>query len=77
VLVAFHVDSPDYAVGQINHLTSWFGKDVDLDAHFLDPAEVTAQLESASFAVTSRTDRQPVADAEYPSRRCYLLARRS
>ena len=31
LLVAFHVDSHEFAAGQVNHLTSWFGQRVELD----------------------------------------------
>ena len=75
-LVAFHVDSPEFAAGEVNHLTSWFGQRVELDGYFLDPSEVVTQLEAAGFAVTATVERQPAPEVEYPSRRCYLLARR-
>lgn len=76
LLVSFHVDSDEFATGDVNHLTSWFGQPVQLDGYFLDPVEVVAQLESANFAIMSRVDRQPSPEVEYPSRRCYLLAQR-
>lgn len=37
LLIAFHIDSPDFATGQVNHITDWFGQHVDLDGYFLDP----------------------------------------
>lgn len=76
LLVAFHVDSRDIAAGEVNHLTSWFGESVDLDGYFLEPADVVADIEAAGFTVVSNLVRQPWHDAEYPSRRCYLLAKR-
>lgn len=76
LLVAFHIDSPEFATGAVNHLTCWFGEPVDLDGFFLDPAEVAADLESAAFKVTARLIREPNPTVEYPSRRGYLLARR-
>jgi len=77
LLVAFHVDSPDFAAGQVNHLTSWFGSAVVLDGHFLEPADVVRDVEAAGFTVTATMIRSPRPDLEYPSRRCYLLARRN
>lgn len=74
LLVAFHVDSAEFAVGEANHLTDWFGESVDLDGFFLDPAAVEADLEAAGLIVTARLQRRPDASVEYPSRRCYLLA---
>jgi ubiquinone/menaquinone biosynthesis C-methylase UbiE len=76
LLVAFHIDSPDFAVGTVNHLTTWFGKHVDVDAFFLDPADVIRDLEAAGFTVMSSTVRRPWPEVEYPSRRSYLLAQR-
>jgi ubiquinone/menaquinone biosynthesis C-methylase UbiE len=76
LLVAFHVDSPEFTTGQVNHITNWFGHPVDLDGHFLDPDEVAAQLAAAGFTVIATMQRQPAPDVEYPSRRCYLLLRR-
>lgn len=76
LLAAFHIDSPDFAVGQVNHLTTWFGADVQLDAHFLEPADVVRDMETAGFTVTATMIRSPRPDIEYPSRRSYLLARR-
>lgn len=75
LLVAFHVDSPDFTAGEVNHLTSWFGSPVDLDSCFLAPEQVGRELGGAGFAVTASVLREPAAGLEYPSRRCYLLAR--
>lgn len=74
--MSFHIDSDELAAGEVNHLTDWFGEQVDLDGYFLDPAVVAADAEAAGFAVTARLERQPVPEVEYPSRRCYLLAQR-
>lgn len=76
LLVGFHVDSPEFATGQVNHLTTWFGENVELDGYFLDPVAIAEQIEAAGFTLMSRTDRVPIPDVEYPSRRCYLLGQR-
>jgi SAM-dependent methyltransferase len=76
LLVAFHIDSPDFAAGQVNHLTTWFGKAVELDGYFLEPAGVVHDVEAAGFTVTATLVRSPRPDIEYPSRGCYLLAQR-
>jgi ubiquinone/menaquinone biosynthesis C-methylase UbiE len=76
LLIAFHIDSPEFAVGEVNHITEWFGKSVALDGYFLEPPEVTHDLAAAGFAVMSTTIRHPQPGIEYPSRRCYLLAQR-
>jgi len=57
------------------HLDELWGQAVSLDFRFLVPGEVIASLQSAGFAVTESTEREPYAGAEYPSRRCYLFAR--
>lgn len=76
LLVAFHIDSAEFATGEVNHLTTWFGQAVELDGFFLDPTEVVADLELAGFTVMAKLERQPIRDVEYASRRCYLLAQR-
>ena len=76
MLLSFHVDSPDFATGEVNHLTIWFGETVDLKGHFLDPELVAADLNTAGLVVTAKVERAAIPDVEYPSRRCYLLARR-
>ena len=77
LLVAFHVDGPGVAAGGRTHLTSWFGTDVDVDVHFLDPAVVSAELVAAGFPIESTLLRAPLNPAEFPSHRAYLLARRA
>jgi SAM-dependent methyltransferase len=76
LLVSFHVADELSGPGEARHLAEWWGTPVDLTVRFLDPAEVTADLAAAGFAVLSRTDREPWPDVEHPSRRSYLLARR-
>jgi SAM-dependent methyltransferase len=76
LLVAFHIDSPEFAAGEVNHITTWFGERVELDGFFLEPGEVAGALEAAGFTVMSTTIRRPWATGEFPSRRCYLLAQR-
>jgi SAM-dependent methyltransferase len=76
LLAAFHVDSPEFAAGQVNHLTHWFGQRVELDGYFLEPGQVAQDVQAAGFTVTCTLIRSPWPGIEYPSRRCYLLARR-
>jgi ubiquinone/menaquinone biosynthesis C-methylase UbiE len=76
LLVAFHVDSAEFAAGDMNHITTWFGESVDIDGHFLDPDVVARDVEAAGFTIMSTLIRQPLPGVEYRSRRCYLLARR-
>jgi SAM-dependent methyltransferase len=76
LLVAFHIEDAENAVGSVTQLTEWWGAKVDLDFHFLDPGEVAADLAAAGFTLMSRTDREPWPGVEHQSRRSYLLARR-
>jgi SAM-dependent methyltransferase len=76
LLVAFHLDSAETGAGGTRHLTDWFGAQVEMDVHFLDPAVVSADLAAAGFAVRSSTIREPLNEREYPSRRASLLAQR-
>jgi ubiquinone/menaquinone biosynthesis C-methylase UbiE len=76
LLIAFHVDSAEFAIGDVNHLTTWFGESVEIDGYFLDPVDVAADVEAAGFTIMSTLIRQPLPGVEYRSRRCYLLARR-
>jgi len=75
LLVAFHIETADQPVGSTYHRGEWWGHPVQLDFHYLDPARVTGELTGAGFDLVARTDREPWPDLEYPSRRCYLLAR--
>jgi SAM-dependent methyltransferase len=76
LLAAFHIDSPDFAAGEVNHLTTWFGQAVQLDGYFLEPADVVRDVQAAGFTVSATLIRSPQPHVEYPSRRCYLLAQR-
>ncbi|HSK01437.1 MAG TPA: methyltransferase domain-containing protein [Kofleriaceae bacterium] len=76
-LLAFHVSAADHPKGSSLHLDTWLGASVDLTAHFLDPHEVLGDLREAALELHARLDREPLSAAEYPSRRCYALARRA
>jgi SAM-dependent methyltransferase len=68
-LVSFHAGS------EVVHVDELFGAPVDLDFRFHEPAGVVAGLREASFSVVEHVEREPYEGAEYPSRRCYLLAK--
>lgn len=73
---AYHDQLGNELAGEVNHLTTWFGEDVELDGYFLEPADVVRHVEAAGFTVTATLIRSPCPGIEYPSRRCYLLAQR-
>jgi len=68
-LVAFHVGE------QVVHVDDLFGAPVSLDFRFHRPSTVIEALGSARFQVTEHIEREPYEGVEYPSRRCYVLAR--
>ena len=68
-LVAFHIGD------QVVHLDDLFGAPVSLDFRFHVPGKVVEALQTAHLAVTEHVEREPYEGVEYPSRRCYLLAR--
>jgi SAM-dependent methyltransferase len=76
-LVAFHVSADGQPAGSVHHLSEWFGSAVDVDALFIDPADVSAELTGAGFTIASTTLRAPLPGVEFPSHRCYLLAQRA
>jgi ubiquinone/menaquinone biosynthesis C-methylase UbiE len=69
VLMSFHIGS------ETVHLDDLFGAAVSLYFRFHQPEAVIASLCSSGFRVVEKIEREPYAGAEYPSRRCYLLAR--
>ena len=69
VLVAFHVGH------DVIHVNELFGAPVNLDFRLHAPADVVGALRAAGLAVIEQVEREPYPGAEYPSRRCYLLAR--
>jgi ubiquinone/menaquinone biosynthesis C-methylase UbiE len=77
LLIAFHIDSPEFATGQVNHISDWFGQHVRLDGYFLDPDEIASQVTAAGFTLIAKMERLPSPDVEYPSRRSYLLFQRN
>jgi ubiquinone/menaquinone biosynthesis C-methylase UbiE len=70
LLIAFHVGA------EVRHLDEWWGHDVDVDFHYLDPAHIAGLLEAAGFTVEMRMERTHYAH-EAETRRAYLLARRA
>ena len=67
-LLSFHVGR------EVVHVDDLFGAPVDLDFRFHVPADVVAALRAAAFSVIEHVEREPYDGAEYPSRRCYVLA---
>ena len=68
-LISFHIGD------QVVHVDDLFGATVSLDFRLHEPHTVVESLRSANLAVIEHVEREPYEGAEYPSRRCYLLAR--
>ena len=68
-LISFHIGD------QVVHVEDLFGARVSLDFRFHGPRDVLEALRSAHLEVFEHVEREPYEGAEYPSRRCYLLAR--
>jgi len=77
LLVSFHLDGPGLAPGDVNHLSTFLGHSVDMEAYFLNPVAITRDLVANGFRLEARLDREPIAGIEFASRRCYILARRA
>jgi SAM-dependent methyltransferase len=68
-LISFHIGD------EVVHVDDLFGSPVSLDFRFHVPGVVVEALRRAGLAVIEHVEREPYDGVEYPSRRCYLLAR--
>jgi SAM-dependent methyltransferase len=68
-LVSFHVGE------EVVHRDELFGAPVSLDFRCHSSESIVEALRSANLAVIEQVHREPYDGAEYPSRRCYLVAR--
>lgn len=68
-LISFHIGD------QVVHVEDLFGAAVSLDFRLHDPPTVIEALRSVNLKVIEHVEREPYEGAEYPSRRCYLLAK--
>jgi SAM-dependent methyltransferase len=68
-LVSFHIGD------EIVHRDELFGAPVLLDFRCHRPETVIEALRSADLPVIEQVHREPYEGVEYPSRRCYLVAR--
>jgi ubiquinone/menaquinone biosynthesis C-methylase UbiE len=69
VLVAFHIGT------EVRHLVEWWGREVDVDFRFFEPAPIAAAMEKACLRVEARLERSSYKQ-QVQTRRAYLLARR-
>jgi tRNA-Thr(GGU) m(6)t(6)A37 methyltransferase TsaA len=76
-LIAFHTSDIDAAPGGVKHLTEWWGRPVELTFRFLDPGEEAHTAHLAGLDVVAHLYREPDVGHEHPSRRSYLLLRKT
>lgn len=75
-LVAFHIRSEEFAAGEVNRLTTWFGHSVDMEGYFLEPDIVLDDLTRNGLDIVSIMTRMPHPEVEFPSERAYVIAQR-
>jgi len=76
LLLSFHIDDDEHGVGEVNRVREWWGEQVELEFHYLDPDVIAEEVERQGFTVMAVTRRRPWPGLEHPSRRCHLLALR-
>jgi SAM-dependent methyltransferase len=77
VMIAFHVSDAAHRPGDAVDEEEFLGRRIQLTMHFLRPDDIAADLSASGFAEQARLVRDPDPVVEYPSRRCYLIARRA
>jgi SAM-dependent methyltransferase len=70
LLLAFH------AGDEVLRPAELWGQPISMPFHLFPPASIVRDVESAGFTVVDVVERDPYPDVEYPSRRCYIFARR-
>ncbi|WP_439679804.1 class I SAM-dependent methyltransferase [Embleya sp. MST-111070] len=70
LLLAFHLGV------EVRHLAEWWGREVDVDFHYLEIEAVVEQLTATGFTLEARLERSHYPQ-EAETRRGYLLARRT
>ena len=69
-LTSFHIGK------EVIRLHEFLGKKVELDFIFHSPEEVVEIMERCCFVIDELIIRYPYRDAEYPSKRAYIFARK-
>lgn len=72
-LIAFHTKDSENRTGESRHVNEWWGHDVDLTFHFLDPAQEISRLQQVGLRLIARLDRSPHVGLEHESHRSYLI----
>jgi ubiquinone/menaquinone biosynthesis C-methylase UbiE len=70
-LFSFHIGT------EIKHVDNFLEKNVALDFYFFETEKIIDLLEETGFIVVDAIERFPYKDAEYPSKRAYILVRKT
>ena len=70
LLLTFHIGQ------EVVHRDEWWGKEVSLDFIFFEREEMKEHLRAVGFELQEVIERDPYPEAEYPSRRAYIFARK-
>jgi SAM-dependent methyltransferase len=71
LLLAFH------AGDEVIQEEELWGHKLSMSFLFFQPSEIQLDLEAAGFVIEEVVEREPYPDVEYPSRRAYILARKT
>jgi ubiquinone/menaquinone biosynthesis C-methylase UbiE len=71
LLLAFHIGY------EVLHEDELWGQKISMDFLLFQPSEIRLDLEKAGFNIEEIVEREPYPDVEYPSRRAYILARKT
>ena len=71
LFLAFHIGEESVSVHE------WWGKQVDVEFMFFGVEEMEQSLRSAGFEIEQTVTRDPYDGVEHPTRRAYILARKT
>ncbi len=61
---------------EVRHLDEWWDQPVSVDFYFFQITEMRRYLEEADFRIEQIVERDPYPDAEAPTQRAYIFARK-
>jgi ubiquinone/menaquinone biosynthesis C-methylase UbiE len=70
LFLAFHLGQ------ETLHVEELWGKEISVDFHFFERQEMEDYLHAAGFTIEATIERAPYKEAEHPSRRVYIFARK-
>ncbi|HTW95297.1 MAG TPA: hypothetical protein VMD30_10910 [Tepidisphaeraceae bacterium] len=60
----------------MKHLDLWWDLPVDIDFYFFEVEGISRLLTEARFQIEQNLQREPYADVQHQSRRCYIEAKK-